>query len=265
MSNQLDVSDVSESVIPSASLGSLPTVPAARKWWQPTSLSDVFAPIAIAMAAVSLFGLGNQLAISTATNRLAMRSELYQTENGFFADEGADTSAALSSLWARVPPQTVRQEYAAGLLRLITDDSTALAAPNAEALYHAAFDISALTDSSRSDATSELRRTFLHVQSIVYHVQNAFDFRKDNVLTDAEWLTWKGIIGEMNSHPILVMVIWNGYQNRYLSQEFGNFLREELCGRSPYGPEYQARNCAFAKYYYPRMFERDWSLALPSY
>jgi hypothetical protein len=148
---------------------------------------------------------------------------------------------------------------------LITNDPTALAAPNAEDLYYAAFDISALTDSTRRDATSELRRTFLHVQSIVYHVQNAFDFRKDQVLTHAEWLTWKGMIGEMNSHPVLMMVIWNGYQNRYLSREFGNFLRKELCGRSPYGPEYQARNSAFAKYYYPEMFEHDWSLALTTY
>jgi hypothetical protein len=214
---------------------------------------------------LSVAGLTYQLGLSIATNRVAMRSQLYQTENAFFSEEGADESGALASVWARVPPQFVDHEYSASLLPLVTDDPTALAATSAGALYHAAYDISALAEPGRRAATSDLRRTFLYVESNLYHIQNAYDFRKDGVLSHEEWLTWKGIIGEANAHPVLMMAIWHGYQNRYLSREFGSFLRAELCGRSPYGSLYQARNCRFAKYYYPEMFRDDWSLPLPSY
>lgn len=271
MSGQLNVPDVSDSTASSENPGSATARNLVLKWSLAdaqavaTMLAAVASMLVALVAVISVVGLNNQLKISTGNSRVAMRSELYQTENGFFETEGADTSAALSSLWARVPPQISGPDYAIGLLRLITSDSAALAAQNAEALYHAAFDISALADSNRRGATSELRRTFLQVQSMVYHVQNAFDFENDEVLTYDEWLTWKGIIGEMNAHPVLMMVIWHGYQNRYLSQEFGVFLRDELCNRSPYGHEHSTRNCTFAKYFYPGMFEDDWSFVLASY
>jgi hypothetical protein len=242
-----------------------PMVLKTRKWWWPRSLSDVAAVALVVLAIPSVVGIGYQLNANNATNRVAVRSQLYQAENGFFEEEGSDSSAAYASLWARVPPQTTGREYGVNLLRVITNDSTALAAGSAEALYHAAYDLSVLADSARRDATFDLRRTFMFVLTDVYHVMNAFDFHDDGVLTYAEWLTWKGIIGEMNSHPVLMAVIWHGYQNRYLSRQFADFLRDELCGRSPHGPQYQARNCAFAKHYYPEMFRDGWSSTLPHY
>lgn len=260
MNGELDsVTDPRESSAP-------PMVPKTRQWWRPRSLSDVAAVFLVVLAFPSVCSISHQLKASNATNRVAVRSQLYEAENGFFEEEGSDSSAAFASLWARVPPQTMGGEYGVSLLRVITNDSTALAAPSAEALYHAAYDLSVLTDSTRRDATFDLRRTFMFVLTDVYHVMNAFDFYGDEVLTEAEWHTWKGIIGEMNSHPVLMAVIWHGYQNQYLSQQFADFLREEICpGRSPFGPQYQARNCAFAMYYYPEMFRDGWSSTLPHY
>jgi len=255
-----------------------------RRQWRPRSFGDLVQGVGLfltfgglVLTAFTVHSLTRQLRANNQTNQVTIRGQLYQTENALLAAEGADDYQIFASIWASVPPDVSGAPYGQRLLGLITDDPVVLSTPNVEALYHRAYDAVTFADAQACnrtktsadaqacDRTNKLRRLFLFVQSNVYHMHNAFDYYRGGVMNSEEWETWKGLVGEMNAHPVLLMVIWHGYQHRYFSRAFGDFLKEEICGRSAFGTDYRDRNCAFARYYYPEMFAPTWSAALPAY
>lgn len=240
--------------------------------WASASFSDriqlttlVLGSVGLTIAIVSIWVLTAQIGIANHTNRVAIRGQLYQTENTLIGAEGSGERETFATIWTVVSTEVQPDAYARSLLELVTSDSTALAAPTARDLYLALYSREALADERRRSATTEARRLFLQVQSSVYHVHNAHDYRREGVLGPQEWQTWKGLIGEMNAHPILVSVVWHGYQHRYFSRAFGRFLKDEICNTAPHGVEHGTRNCTFAREYYPEMFASDWLARLPHY
>lgn len=226
--------------------------------WFPHSFADLVQLATL----VSVFFLYRQLRENTTTNQVAVRDQLYATENGLFEEE---RSEGLSALWALLPAEIESAEYARTLLALVSSDSAVRRASAPEALFQAMMGAESFASPRRREATEPVRRLFLFVQSNVYHVHNAFDYRQDGVIREAEWETWNGLIAEMNSHPVLLMTIWHGHTNRYFSRKFGLFLRESICSDARRGPAVQSRNCEFAHQFYPEMFTESWPDRLPDY
>jgi len=194
---------------------------------------------------------------------------LYQNEAGMAADEASDEKQNLTTIWVLVPPTVRDQEFAATLVRFVSDDPTALNAKTAGELYYSMFDAATFADPKRRAATNQLRRLFIYTQTTFYHAQVAHDYWRDGILGDQEWLTWKNYIREINAHPMLITVIWQGYRNRYFSRAFGRFLQQELCADSvPSGdadPEAYKRGREFIRFFYADMLKKEWPDALPDY
>lgn len=218
---------------------------------------------------VLLIVLCFQLWENTKTNKVSIRAQLYQTEAMMSADESGDNESALSTIWAIVPYSIRQEKYGKALLELVTKEKTVLEARNAKELYYSMFGVPALTDESHQKTTLHLRRLFLFAQTNFYHVHSAFDYNRDGILSDGEWLTWKGLLREVNAHPIILAVIWQGYQNRYFSSDFARFLQTELCSETipadVADSEAYKRNREFILYFYPEMAKQNWPDALPDY
>ncbi|MGC1953562.1 MAG: hypothetical protein WA970_13550, partial [Gammaproteobacteria bacterium] len=142
-------------------------------------------------------------------------------------------------------------------------------ARTARELYDSMFSVATLADQNRREATKDLRRLFLYIQTNLYHVHNAHDYWRDHILDDAEWITWKNLIRQMNAHPMLLTVIYEGYRNRYFSKKFGQFLKQELCDKvvPPHDPDPEGhkRGREFIGEFYPDMLADDWVNSLPDY
>lgn len=234
-----------------------------------TSFVDKLQLFGVTATIASLVFVYFQLRENTNTNRVAIRTQLYQTEWSMSADENADGGQALSTIWALVPPNIRREKYVATLLGLITEDQRSLQSKNAGELYHSMFDAATFADKTRRESTRDLRRLFLYVQTNFYHVHSAYDYRKDSILAQGEWLTWKGLLRETHVHPMLLTVIWHGYQNRYFSRGYARFLQQELCADTTptdvVDAEEVKRDCDFVRYYYPEMMKHEWPDSLPDY
>jgi hypothetical protein len=180
----------------------------------------------------------------------------------------ADTKE-LSTVWALVPPQVSTEQVVPTLLPLVTSDPTALKSKSPAELYHSMFDVGVFADQSRSEATQGLRRLFLYTQDEFYLVQNIFDYKHDKIVSEGEWRVWKGTIREMHAHPMLLTVIWQGYQNRYFSRRFAQFLQAEICPddipTDLADVEVFKRDREFVRTFYPEMARKDWSEVLPEY
>ena len=210
----------------------------------------------------------SQLREISNTNKVSIRAQLYQTEMELAGED--DKDLLLKSVVALVPPGISGLTYARARLEILTTDRATLQARTAPELYHAMYDITIFSSPSRRKATEALRRTFSYLQNTLYHVNNAFDATDEGILEKGEWETWKGLLREAHSHPILLAVIWHGYQNRYYSREFASFLQRDLYltltasgkGQDSAGLN---RDHDFLAQYYPDMTSKDWPLSLPSY
>jgi hypothetical protein len=203
------------------------------------------------------------------TNKVTIRGQLYDRQIQMGADMTAPDAEILSAMWALVPSQLQPNEVARTFLSLATSDPTALKATNPAELYHSMFDLPVFADRSRSKGTQLLRRLFVYTQDNFYHVHNIFDYQRDGILSQAEWRTWKGTVREMHAHPMLLTVIWQGYENRYFSRQFARWLHTELCPNEipPDVSDIEAfkRDREFARSFYPEMTRPDWPDALPDY
>src|SRR5712691_4199952 len=123
----------------------------------------------------ALFFLASQIGENKKTNKLDATSLLYQTEKDLAKDEASDKRQNLSTIWTLVPSDVTGSEFGATLLRLVTDDPTALKATSPEELDHSMYDAATLADEDHRKATQELRKLFLFTQNNFYHVHNVFD------------------------------------------------------------------------------------------
>jgi hypothetical protein len=239
----------------------------AAGWESVRRRANQHAPlVGLVLAAGSLVYVGREVHENTKATQVATRGQLYQTENGLETEEGQDSTRVMNSIWAIVPVEVRKQRYAETLLRVVSNDSAVIHAKSVRDLFLSGYGIGAFQDVKRAQSTSMLRKLFIYVEENLYHTHNAFDYRRDRILSAGEWDTWKGLLREMHAHPILLMAIYQGHQNRYFSREFGMFLREEVCGRpgEALAPQ-EARGCEFARGYYPDMFEPQWLASLATY
>ena len=240
-----------------------------QRFWGKTSFSDKIQLFSFMVGIAALIFVIYQLRENTRTNKVSIRGQLYQSESGMAADEASDEEQNLTTIWTLVPPDVRDQEFAKTLVQLVSDNSEALEAKTAEELYYCMFDVKVFANKDRRKATNQLRRLFLFIQNNIYHMHNAHDAKRDGILSSSEWLTWKNLIREMNAHPMLITVIWQGHRNRYFSKAFGRFLQQELCADSiPSGdadPEAYNRGKEFIGFYYPEMLKKEWLDVLPDY
>jgi len=233
------------------------------------SLADKLQLVGFIIAFISLWCVFFQLKENTKTNKVAIRGQLYQTEALTAADESGNDAQSLQTIWARVPPQIAGEQFSSTLLQLATTNKTAIKAKTPAELFHSMYDATVFANRSSCESTKNLRRLFLHAQTNLYHVHNAYDYKRDGILGNQEWYTWKGLIREMGAHPILLVAIWQGYQNRYFSRPFAKFLQNELCPESI--PQDIAdiesfkRDREFIRLFYPEMTKKDWPNLLPDY
>ena len=213
----------------------------------------------------SLLFVGVQIGQSTKAARIEIRGQLYAGEFQMSKDEESDTSGTISDLWTGAPPDVSAERYGAHLLSRITTDRTVINAVSADDLLAAVFGTGAEPRPRSMDANN-LRRMYLFTQRYFYHIHNAHDYWREGIVADGEWLTWKGILKEMQAHPMLLAVIANGASYQYFSRPFASFLQEEICpsiGDDPVA----VRNCAFAQRFYPDMFADRalWLRRFPDY
>lgn len=219
------------------------------------------------LTVISLLLVYYQLRVNNDTNKVSIRGQLNDRQTGIGANMAE--IQALSTVWAISSPQLSTDQVAPTLLPLVTSDPTALKAKNPAELYHSMFDVAVFADQSRGAATQDLRRLFLYTQDEFYLVQNVFDYKHDKIVSEGEWRVWKGTIREMHAHPMLLTVIWQGYQNRYFSRKFAEFLQAEICPddlpNDVADIEGFKRDRDFVRFFYPEMTKKDWPNVLPDY
>jgi hypothetical protein len=237
-----------------------------------TSFAAKLQLFSVPVAIVGLFLVIFQLRANNRTLKSSIRAQLYQTQNAATADEAADESAdkdiVLDTLWALVPHEIRRENYSTTLLRLVTKDQNALQAKSAAELYHSMFDAEIFNDPTRREQTRALRKLYAYTETNFYLVLNAFDYSRDHILTPGEWRTWKALIHHMHAHPMLLAVIWEGYQYHYFSRRQACFLKDELCSGSldVTDAEEFTRDREFVQYFYLEMTQKDWPAdTLPNY
>jgi len=218
----------------------------------------------------SLIFLVLQLRENTKATVAATRGQLYTTESSLAGTEKEDEDnlSLLSSIYVAIAPTYSKEKYQSALMGLIGGTDAALGATTAKALYTQLYGYEAFRD-DRDRKNAKARKIFLHLQDVFYHVHNAHDYWKNGILSESEWKTWKGYIREIGPHPVLLAVIWNGYQNRYFSRDYARFLQSELCPRVIPADEIDRdttqRNSEFVRYFYEEMTREDWGNALPHY
>ncbi len=243
----------------------LPKDEKRKKLWNRLTVGEKTELVGVFVAVATMIALIVQLQANNRTNQVAIRGQLYQTEFGMTAEERAADDSVLNTLWVVVPSSVSAEEYSRTVLSTITTDSQILDSTIARDLFEATMGLSAFSP-ERTIETARVRRLYLYVQNYLYHVHNAHDYHADEVLKDGEWETWRGLIREMHAHPMLLATIWQGYQYKYFSRDFGIFLRQELCGRpGEQVSEGIARGCKVAQRLYPEMFAAEWLSSLPTY
>ena len=241
----------------------------SQRFKDETSFAEKLQFFGFLVAFITLMCVYFQLKENTRTNRVAIRGQLYQTEAKAADDECGIDGRTLQSIWARVPHQVGGEQFGRSLLQLITTNKDALNSKTASELFHNMFDARVFANRSSCNSTKDIRRLFLHAQTNLYHVHNAFDYKRDGILGEQEWRTWKGLIREMGAHPVLLVAIWQGHKNRYFSRPFAKFLQEELCPDAI--PQDIAdrdsfkRDREFIQAFYPEMTKKHWPDVLPDY
>jgi hypothetical protein len=129
--------------------------------WRGATLGDKVHAIVAPFTLLALVAVLVQLRQNDATNRVAIRGQLYDRESGMASEEAADETHKLTTIWATTPPNVTKQAYARTLLELVTTDPAALASRNPEQLFGNLFGAAVFRDRQRNLQTKDLRRLFL--------------------------------------------------------------------------------------------------------
>jgi hypothetical protein len=187
-------------------------------------------------------------------NRTAARTQLLATEHALSEREIDDSLYA--QLHTEIPRSTPPAEFAARHLAHLTTDAELRAAPNARALHELIWSSATWEKKDRAEVQA-LRRLHRHAAAQLYHLQTAFDYRGDRIITDGEWQTWAGTIGDLGPHPVLLAALHGTHRHGYLSREFAAEVRRRLTA----DPAHRA----VVEHFYPEMLQADWLRAFPSY
>ena len=187
-------------------------------------------------------------------NRVAARTQLLAAEHALSEREIEDGFYAV--LHAELPASTPPTEYAARHLAFITNDPEMLGAPTAPALHDLIWSSGSWEKKDRADLQA-VRRLHRHASAQLYHLQAAYDYRADRIISEGEWETWAGLASDIGPHPVLLAALHSTHQQRYLSREFAADLRRRLTA--------DTMHRAVVEQYYPQMLRADWLSRFPSY
>lgn len=81
--------------------------------------------------------------------------------------------------------------------------------------------------------TERLRKLTSHMEAWLYHLEAAYDYRNEGIIAEGEWKTWKGWLKQMGPHPVLLMVIRSGIENKYICREFASELYKTMVAEMP--------------------------------
>lgn len=187
-------------------------------------------------------------------NRVAARAQLLATEQTLVEREIEDGTYA--HLQADAPAGISPGGFARHHLALLTTDPDLQNAPNARALHGLIWSTETWEKKDRAQVQG-LRRMHRHAESYLYHLQTAFDYHGDKIISDGEWATWAGVVGDLGPHPVLLAALEGAHQHGYLSREFAADLRRRLVAL-PAHREVVAQ-------YFPQMLHPAWIDGFPSY
>lgn len=181
--------------------------------------------------------------------RVGSRSQLYESEWLLNDREYRDDDVGLATIYAHPSPWIHEPaDYLRARLGLVTKNPDILSAPTVAALYERIWSYDAVADLSGDSA--KLRKIYLHLEAVLSHMHAALDYKKDHVISEAEWETWRGYLTDVGPHPILLCVILNWRRNDYMSQDFSHELQGHLW-------ESGSREEAFVKVFYQDLTKPD--------
>jgi hypothetical protein len=217
----------------------------------------------------SLIVVYGQLRENNKANVAATRGQLYQKEDSLSRDEREDKEEITTIIYLHAPARYQGKAFRDAFLGLLGADDKVTTAESAAALVNALYDLDQFADPAVRQKNKKARELFLHTQEVFYHVHNAFDYKEDGILSANEWDTWKGQIREIGANPMMLAVIWQGWQYKYFSREFGRFIQGELCAEvlppNVIDRELYERDRNFIRSFYPEMMQKEWLSWLPDY
>lgn len=231
------------------------------------SLQVLFAAIALILAVIGARYGYVELKENTRSNLMNCRAQIYDNERAIYDREVAETKRGIGSIYFQPPASIVDvKEYAKLRLRPIAPDSidALMAAKNADDLGQIIAGLDSFPTSSKDRSyrispreLDNLRKIYVHMDQILYHLHLAFDYVDELVMEENEWKTWRGMIDAIGPHPLLLICISDGLNSKYMSQSFARELRTALV-------EADTRNIDVIRYYLPEFLEGNFE-QLPDY
>lgn len=186
-----------------------------------------------------------------ATNRLTARSQLYATEQLIASRETGD--AVYGNFYVDVPNNLPPKDYCRLLINILSGDDSLSEITTAQGLhdYIWSTDTWRMADTGKKkEQLQQLRKIYLHSETYLYHIHNAFDYKEEGIISDGEWDTWAGLISDIGANPIFLSAIHSAYEQGYMSKPFAEELKQRLI-QDPKQKE-------VIGFFYPKLLEQAW-------
>jgi hypothetical protein len=154
------------------------------------------------------------------TNLAEARSQLYGAENSIAQQEMEREE--LQRIYVEIPEDVTPQEYIRISLAISMSGNPDFELPkalnglNSEQLHSYIWGI----NNFATPGGALLRRLYIHCESYIYHMHNAFDLNSENFIEDGEWDTWRQLLEEIGPNPICLAAVNSAERNQYFSHDF---------------------------------------------
>jgi hypothetical protein len=167
------------------------------------------------------------------SNLTTCRAQIYEGDRALFEREYQDQNGSLNSIY--FDPEQLKQkpeDYAAERLKLISASyfsEAELQSLTLDKIFDAIYGLGAVErrHSVPNDAT-DVRRAARHIEAYLYHLESVSDYSYEHVITKDEWLTWRAWFANIGPHPLLLLSVRIGVDNKYISRGFAEDIREAL-------------------------------------
>lgn len=187
-------------------------------------------------------------------NSVAARGQLYSNFEKIADRERDDLEYGL--LLLDVPITVPVSDYSKHVLGSITDNIDIISIKSAEELFNIIWGIDFWKTGNKEDL-KRLRKIYLHAESYIYHLYNAFDYKKEGIMEEGEWMTWKASLDDMGGNPITFAAMWSAHRRGYFSKEFASELQKKYMNNKILEDR--------TKIFYKEMLDASWLKAFPSY
>ena len=161
-------------------------------------------------------------------NKATARAQLYTAENDIRQKEmqPPGTAQDVVKLYCKFDTKVMPEAYVKRVLEFciggqIDPNSPLANVKNSEELCNFIWD----EKFYGLPENKSLRPLYLHVEAYIYHLHNAWDYKKGGFISEQEWKSWKGVLLDVGAqHPIVLSVIYSGIKNKVLFKT--------ICGRN---------------------------------